>query len=114
MLRLSILKNMLANASFYEYAKSRLTPQMFSDDGRYFSAVINNPNDENNALIREINMDESLEEYDESSFKQAINRLTVLHFERQIAVLLSSNDANKSAKIKNYRLAIDKLKQDKG
>lgn len=114
MLRLSILKNMLANASFYEYAKSRLTPQMFSDDGRYFSAVINNPNDENNALIREINMDESLEEYDESSFKQAINRLTVLYFERQIAVLLSSNDANKSAKIKNYRLAIDKLKQNKG
>ena len=57
-------------------------------------------------------MDESLEQYDFSDFKRAINRLLMLYFERKIAEILASTDANKSQKIKDLRKAIAIIKNE--
>lgn len=111
-LKLSILKNMLLNSELFEYAKTKLIPAMFGDESKYFNAVINNPNDKNSDLIRAIQMDESLEQYDFNAFKRAINRLSILYFERKIEEILASKDASKIQKIKNYRKAIGIIKNE--
>lgn len=111
-LKLSILKNMLLDENLLNYAKTKLIAAMFGQESEHFNAVINNPNDENNELIRALKMDESLEQYDFSDFKRAINRLLMLYFERKIAEILASTDANKSQKIKDLRKAIAIIKNE--
>lgn len=107
-LALSVLKNMLINTEFRAYGIPLINEEMFVDS-RYYHAFMDGANE---GLLRELELDDSLENYTPKQFEAAIKRLLCAFLESQISKITNSNDEDKLNKIKQIRNTIYKLKKE--
>lgn len=107
-LALSVLKNMLINTEFRAYGIPLINEEMFADP-RYYHAFMSGADE---GLLRELELDDSLENYTPRQFEAAIKRLLCAFLESQISKITNSNDEDKLNKIKQIRNTIYKLKKE--
>lgn len=107
-LELSVLKNMLENRELRAIGLPRLNEMMFSDP-RYFRAFMG---DGDEALLREIELDDSLETYNFAQFNAAISRLLCAFLEKRQKQIANSDAPDKLEQVKKIKITIQKLKKE--
>lgn len=106
-LALSVLKNILLNNEYKKIALPLLNAKMFKDLS-YYNAFING----DEGVLRSLELDESLELYDERQFKSALNRLVCAFLESEKNRIANSSEDNKATKIRELTIAINKLRKE--
>lgn len=107
-LALSVLKNMLMNREYRAYGIPLINEEMFLEP-RYYHAFMSGADE---GLLRELELDDSLENYTPKQFEAAIKRLLCAFLEAQISKITNSNEENKLNKIKQIRNTITILKKE--
>lgn len=111
-LELQILKTFLLNSDFFDKSKNIIKKENFLTHQDEFEALINlNKSDDQKAILRELNIDQSIDTLkDFASLYEALKRLIIKNYEKQIYELKNSNLQDKFIKIAKIQMAIRKLK----